>query len=871
MLKERICGISMFSGAGVAETYLADINIDIQLANELVPVRADYYKHFYPDVEMVVGDIQSHDIYDLYLSKAKALNPKFLLATPPCQGMSSLGKKNYADDKRNNLIFSVLNIVDELDLDVIVIENVPKFLKLQFPYKGGFARITEILKDKYGGVYNIQECEVNAKDYGVAQSRPRAILLLYKECVSWELPDTMPEITLREAIGHLPSLKNGECSDILYHSCLNHSDMQIECLSHTPEGCSAMNNPVYFPKKADGEKVSGFHNTYKRMRWDAPCPARATNSGLMSGHNNVHPGRLQPDGTYSDARVLSLLELFIVSSLPTDWNLPVGYKDSFVRTVIGEAIPPLLLKNILSTLEYGTTMEKHATPVTSVDYTNKKEKWTVMKYVEDFDLLLDYLQLIIKFHYQIDDATIDKINADMQRRGKYRPLRKASRDTTEFKIRQICYDMFAYRADRQSIVVTPLCRLLLDNRNNPEYRGKIVATMWANLPFNHPYNKMSGSFNIYPFRLIFRLLLEPRLEGRLYQDEVFYLVAWMKEVDEAAYTRLVDDILALREMTGAQKLSMFKHRLPVEDSLANMLHETDYLFGQLSSACVVSVTKGEKIGTLCHGGFGRNPIPEFLTEEEKKNYSPTGRRSYTDTFIELQPYMKDYIGRLLDDFKFTDKPHTLLAELGNTDYILTLYNFYPQILIEEINVESTTRKRMDHISQMVDNIYRLSGNPEKGDCYRFEDILSDAFNEFSDVRAEKIAKSGTIDIECIYLPINEKFDVEARSTKLKLTSVNAGRLLSHRQKACSNYTLIVTPRFVPSVLYDIAGSDNVILTVPSLCNFLFQEAINKSEISYAPLRDIITKAKGKDISRNVDEYVAAKYGISKWAPGTKSM
>lgn len=81
----------------------------------------------------------------------------------------------------------------------------------------------------------------------------------------------------------------------------------------------------------------------------------------------------------------------------------------------------------------------------------------------------------------------------------------------------------------------------------------------------------------------------------------------------------------------------------------------------------------------------------------------------------------------------------------------------------------------------------------------------------------------------------------------------------------------MTPRFVPSVLYDIAGSDNVILTVPSLCNFLFQEAINKSEISYAPLRDIITKAKGKDISRNVDEYVAAKYGISKWAPGTKSM
>jgi DNA (cytosine-5)-methyltransferase 1 len=86
------------------------------------------------------------------------------------------------------------------------------------------------------------------------------------------------------------------------------------------------------------------------MRWDLPCAAVTTNSGMISGHNNVHPGRIQPDGTYSDPRALSLLELLIVSSLPKDWNLPDNYKETTVRTLIGEAIPPRLLYQVLSTL-----------------------------------------------------------------------------------------------------------------------------------------------------------------------------------------------------------------------------------------------------------------------------------------------------------------------------------------------------------------------------------------------------------------------------------------------------------------------------------------------------------------------------------------
>ena len=43
-------------------------------------------------------------------------------------------------------------------------------------------------------------------------------------------------------------------------------------MKHTPEGKSALKNPIYYPKK-DGQPVKGFHNTYKRMKWDEPSPA----------------------------------------------------------------------------------------------------------------------------------------------------------------------------------------------------------------------------------------------------------------------------------------------------------------------------------------------------------------------------------------------------------------------------------------------------------------------------------------------------------------------------------------------------------------------------------------------------------------------
>lgn len=350
-MMNKIKAISVFSSAGIGELLLKNTNVDVIAANELLPKRAECYSHFYPETDMHCGDITLDETQDYIVEAAKKGGAKMLIATPPCQGLSTLGKNkkqiHYEKDKRNYLILSALNIIDRCDFDYVLIENVPTFLEMYFPYENDYFKLEEILNKKYAHKYIIEARVLNAKDYGICQSRPRAIIKMYKPDKKWSWPATEAEIPLRDAIGDLPSLESGETSDIPWHFAKKHNDRAVLALKHTPTGKSAIANEVYYPKKEDGTRIKGFHNTFKRMVWDQPCPTRTTFSGSMSSHNNVHPGRLLPDGTYSDTRVLTLLETFIVSSIPNDVDFPKGSTDTFIRTVIGESIPPKLMMKVI--------------------------------------------------------------------------------------------------------------------------------------------------------------------------------------------------------------------------------------------------------------------------------------------------------------------------------------------------------------------------------------------------------------------------------------------------------------------------------------------------------------------------------------------
>lgn len=340
----------MFSSAGVAELNLAPY-IDFKVANELIPVRSKVHEFWHPNAKMFCGDITTAEIKSKLIETSKELGVDFVLATPPCQGVSLIGKnkrnEQFLKDPRNFLIFHALEIIDALSPNVVVIENVDRFVKMQFPYKGQFCNIEQILNDKYKGTYSIDVNVYNAADYGVPQARKRVIVVMTKDGFCFNRPCKIAkQITVRDAIGNLPSLESGQSSNLKHHAARIHPQAHVEYMRYTPTGKSAFQNDVHFPQKPDGTRITGYPYTYKRIDWDKPAPTITMRSDTISATHTVHPGRLLPNGQYSDARVLTLRELFILSSVNPDIDLPDFASESQIRYIIGEAVPPLLMESI---------------------------------------------------------------------------------------------------------------------------------------------------------------------------------------------------------------------------------------------------------------------------------------------------------------------------------------------------------------------------------------------------------------------------------------------------------------------------------------------------------------------------------------------
>lgn len=346
----RLKGVSLFSSAGIAETYLKDVGVDIIVANELIPERANLYSNVHEGCEMIVGDILEQSIFDEIIRKSQ--NIDFLIATPPCQGMSIAGKnRTYAEmlnDKRNHLVFKIIDFINIKEPNYILIENVPNFLKVQLPFRKELRTLMEILNILYGNTYSIEAKVLNTAEYGVAQRRKRAVIKMSKRNLKWEWPSKEKEISLKDAIGHLPSLEAGEKSKILWHFARKHSKEHILWMKNTPTGKSAFENEKYYPQKSNGEKIKSYMTTYRRIKWNEPAPTITMRNDAISSQLNVHPGKKLQDGTYSDARVLSPLELMLLSSLPENWNIPEDTPEMLIRKCIGECIPPLLIKKIVS-------------------------------------------------------------------------------------------------------------------------------------------------------------------------------------------------------------------------------------------------------------------------------------------------------------------------------------------------------------------------------------------------------------------------------------------------------------------------------------------------------------------------------------------
>ncbi|MBP1943960.1 DNA (cytosine-5)-methyltransferase 1 [Bacillus luteolus] len=352
------------------------------MANEKEEVRGEFYKHLHPKTEMIIGDITEDDIRNTIINKANALDVNLIIATPPCQGMSRHGKRELFDP-RNQLITYAIDVIKKVKPMFVLLENVPKQLTTRIDYFGEEILIPEYIKRELEEIYHFNtDTIVNSADFGVPQRRERSIFLLSRkdQGIVWEhpVPKKKKQITLREAIGELPSLdplvrdpderwrfpnfeekKEEGLKVSKWHYPPTHSWKHIQWMMHTPSGKTAFENNIYYPKKDDGTTIKGRISTYKRYSWDKPANTITQNNGVISSAICVHPGRLiQDDGSeegriYSDARVLTIYELLIVSSLPTNWNIPTWATETTIRNAIGEGIPPLLIKEIFRALLSG--------------------------------------------------------------------------------------------------------------------------------------------------------------------------------------------------------------------------------------------------------------------------------------------------------------------------------------------------------------------------------------------------------------------------------------------------------------------------------------------------------------------------------------
>lgn len=374
--------VSLFASAGVAETYFEKHGIEVKVASELLKERADLYNKLYPSVNMIQGDITNESIYKKVISLSKKAGCNFLLATPPCQGMSTAGLMK-EDDPRNRLILVVIDAIKALKPQFAIIENVPEILTTKIEYKGEWRLIDDILHTELGSNYYFNERKVvNAMNYGVAQSRERCVYLLSekKTGVKWEFPTPSKKITtMRDAIGDLPSL-DPHITDITeddllkmfpdyykkkaaglavskWHYPPKHKLRHVVAMMHTPEGHSAWENVVFYPTLKDGSKSKGYKNTYKRQWWDKPAYTITKYTSRIGSQENGHPGypivdsELEEKRLWSDARTMTIFELMRLSSLPDDWNIPENTSTNVIREILGEGVPPRLLESAIVELE----------------------------------------------------------------------------------------------------------------------------------------------------------------------------------------------------------------------------------------------------------------------------------------------------------------------------------------------------------------------------------------------------------------------------------------------------------------------------------------------------------------------------------------
>lgn len=280
-----------------------------------------------------------------------------VIGGPPCQGFSNLGSKD-VNDPRNKLWKEYLRVVSVARPLIFVLENVERFSKSsEFQMLLAEAE-TGSLKD-----YHLEWGVLLASDYGVAQRRPRTILIgsrigeVHPPAPSHSrLPvgDLRPWKTVRERIAGLPVAPTttelpdrvttvfgqsiaGPFKGYDIHFGRNPRPLSLARYDSVPPGGGRFDVPEHLLPRCWREKASGTTDVMGRMRWDAPSLTIRTEFFKPEKGQYLHPQWNPDDPTDRVNRVITHLEAARLQDFPDDFKW-CGTKTQIARQ-IGNAVP----------------------------------------------------------------------------------------------------------------------------------------------------------------------------------------------------------------------------------------------------------------------------------------------------------------------------------------------------------------------------------------------------------------------------------------------------------------------------------------------------------------------------------------------------
>ena len=308
--------VDLFAGAGLFSYAFREEGFEIIQAVEHDEFAAESYRSNIGNVLEVV------DILDVV-----PVGPcDVLIAGPPCQGFSTLGKRD-PDDSRNWLSLEILRWVDEARPQVAIVENVAGFLT-----SPAYRSLAKGLRLRG---YSVVSDILNALDFGVPQRRERAFVVATRTGRPFAAHRVMAGCrTLREAWCGLPLKPTGE--DL--HVAPIPAELALRRMRVLPYGGDKRDILRLAPELAAPSWFrypNSVTDVWGRMKWEGPSNTLRTCFQNPSKGRYIHP---------EQNRVLTVREGARLQTIPDHWAF-VGPRTRIVSQ-IGNAVPPLLGRSI---------------------------------------------------------------------------------------------------------------------------------------------------------------------------------------------------------------------------------------------------------------------------------------------------------------------------------------------------------------------------------------------------------------------------------------------------------------------------------------------------------------------------------------------